>query len=123
MTPQTTPPPPARRAGTARLVAAALTGLAVPVLVAGPASASVPVGWGDPLPPIDALQTILIFVGIPVLLFVLIAAAVYVPAVVRGERINPNPEAGSEWFGGPRSDHELESGATVEETGGASGRW
>ena len=101
-----------------------LTGaLLVPVLAAGPASANVPVGWGDPVPPIDDLEAILIFVGIPVLLFVLIAAAVYVPAVVRGERISPNPQADSEWFGGPRSDHALESGASSEGTGGASARW
>ena len=122
MTPQP-PPPPSARTRLARSAVVLTGALLVPVLSAGPASAAVPEGWGDPLPSIDAVRTILIFVGIPVLLFVLIAAAVYVPAVVRGERINPNPQTDDEWFGGPRSDHELESGATSEETGGASARW
>ena len=112
-----------RRVGLARLALAGLAGIAVPVLLAGPASAAVPEGWSDP-EAVDPFHTLLVLVGLPVLLFVVITAAVVLPAVVRGERIVPGaPDADNQWFGGPRTDHELESGTTSGETGGASGRW
>lgn len=98
------------------------------MLLAGPASA-VPEGWSEP-EPVPVLEALLILAGIPLLLMVVISAAVYVPAMVRGERVAPNaPEIENQWFGGPRSGtRELESsgereGATAGETGGAGGRW
>jgi len=111
----------------ARRAAVLTFAVATSVLVAAPARAEVPNGWSDP-EPVDRLHTLLIFVGIPLLLFILIAIAVYVPALIRGERVAPGtPALESHWFGGPRSGtHELESGSDsvdASDTGGASGRW
>ena len=100
------------------------------LLVAGPASAKVPEGWSDPAP-VPELQALLILVGIPLLLILLISAAVYVPAMVRGERVAPGAApVHDQWFGGPRGGaREIESGAgrgdqsRDSETGGAGGRW
>jgi hypothetical protein len=109
-------------------VLTAATGLTM--LVAGPASAEVPEGWSDP-EQVPMLEVLLILVGLPVLLIVLISAAVYVPAMVRGERVAPGAApVTDQWFGGPRGGaRELESGsgrrepAAESETGGAGGRW
>lgn len=96
------------------------------LLAASPARADVPEGWSDP-DPVPPLEALLILAGIPVLLIVLIAAAVYVPALVRGERVTPGtPQLESQWFGGPREGSaQLESGHVPDatDTGGASGRW
>jgi hypothetical protein len=99
------------------------------ILLAGPASAEVPEGWSNP-EPVPVLEALLILAGIPLLLIVVISAAVYVPAIVRGERVAPNaPEIENQWFGGPRSGtRELETadrgeGGQASETGGAGGRW
>ena len=109
-------------------VLTAATGLTM--LVAGPASAEVPEGWSDP-EQVPMLEVLLILVGLPLLLIVLITAAVYLPAMVRGERVAPGAApVTDEWFGGPRGGaRELESGsgrrepAAESETGGAGGRW
>ena len=100
------------------------------MLVAGPASAEVPEGWSDP-EQVPMLEALLILVGLPLLLIVLISAAVYLPAMVRGERVAPGAApVTDQWFGGPRGGaRELESGsgrhetAAESETGGAGGRW
>ena len=96
------------------------TATGLTMLVAGPASAEVPM-----------LEVLLILVGLPLLLIVLITAAVYLPAMVRGERVAPGAApVTDQWFGGPRGGaRELESGsgrretAAESETGGAGGRW
>ena len=70
--------------------------------------------------------TTLLAVGIPLLLFVVIAVAVYVPALIRGERIAPGaPAVENQWLGGPRKTAgELAAPDTESsEAGGASGRW
>ncbi len=113
-----------------RLSAVLSTAAGLSLLVAGPASAEVPDGWSDPAP-IPVLQALLILAGIPLLLIVLITAAVYVPAMVRGERVAPGAApVTDQWFGGPRGGaRELESGAgrgeqaREAETGGAGGHW
>jgi hypothetical protein len=100
------------------------------LLVAGPASAKVPEGWSDPQQ-VPLQQVLLVLVVLPLLLIALITAAVYVPALVRGERVTPGvAPAEDQWFGGPRGGaRELESGAdrgeqaAPGETGGAGGRW
>lgn len=112
-----------RRARTLATVLGAA--LILPVLAAGPAAADVPEGWSDPAA-VPRLEALLILVGGPLVLAVLIAAAVYVPPLARGERVAPGaPELENQWFGGPRGGgHELEAGADeTSETGGASGRW
>ena len=95
------------------------------LLLAGPASADVPVGWGTQ-EPVDKLHVLGFLVGIPVLLFVLITAFVYLPSLARGERVAPGatrPE--DQWLGGRRSAGEITSGAKAVATqdGGASARW
>lgn len=96
------------------------------VLAAGaPAGADVPVGWSDPAP-VDAVEATLLFVGIPLLLFVVITALVVIPGVVKGERFTPGGHATEDqWFGGPRSGTaELPAADAPEsQAGGASGRW
>jgi len=100
------------------------------LFVAGPASAKVPEGWSDP-PEVPLQQVLLILVVLPLLLIALITAAVYVPALVRGERVAPGAApVEDQWFGGPRGGaRELESGSDSGEhtapgqTGGAGGRW
>jgi hypothetical protein len=89
----------------------------------------VPVGWSDPKD-VDMVHALLVLGGIPLLLFVAILTAVYLPAVIRGERIAPGqPPVENQWIGGPRKGvAELSSSTTPasddqDSTGGASGRW
>lgn len=94
-------------------------------LLAVPAHADPAKGWSDP-PDVNALHALLVLVGIPLLLFVVIGLAVYVPALVRGEDVSPT--AGgveSQWLGGPRPGTRELGSADVEpsETGGARGSW
>lgn len=94
-------------------------------LAATPAHADVPEGWST-VEPVDNLQALLFLVGGPLLLFVLIALAVYLPAMIRGERLLPDHGVGeAQWLGGPRAGtHELTSAERDESrTGGASGSW
>jgi hypothetical protein len=108
-------------------VVTTLVGLSL--LVAGPASAKVPEGWSDP-PQVPIQEVLVILVVIPLVLIALITAAVYIPALVRGERVSPGaPPVENQWFGGPRGGtRELEAGSdrdetAARETGGAGGRW
>lgn len=86
-----------------------------------------PIGWGEPTD-VNMTDALLILVGIPLLLFILIAIAVYLPSVIRGESIAPGaPAVENQWLGGPRTGTaELGSGDSADAdagTGGASGRW
>lgn len=95
------------------------------VLFAAPAHADVPEGWSDPAP-VDNLHALLFLAGGPVLLFLIIGLAVYLPSMVRGERLLPDHSGGeAQWLGGPRSGtHELTGPDTDDSrTGGASGSW
>lgn len=93
-------------------------------LVAAPAQADVPEGWSNP-EEVDLLGALLLLGGVPLLLFALITLAVYLPAMVRGERLTPDhttPEA--QWLGGPQPGaKELGGVGEPSETGGAGGRW
>lgn len=85
----------------------------------------VPVGWSDPSS-VNVLHAILLLGGIPLLLFVAILVAVYVPSLVRGERLTPGaPVLENQWLGGPRSGTKELAGPDSEDSkaGGASGRW
>jgi len=108
-----------RRTAVVLAASAAVTG------VAGPASADVPEGWAQPYH-VSGLHTLIVFVGIPVLLFVLITIAVYLPSMLRGERVKPGARSvDDQWFGGPRKGTSELAGPDTDESkaGGASGRW
>ena len=72
------------------------------------------------------VHALLVLGGIPLLLFLAIAVAVYIPSLVRGERIAPGtPAVENQWLGGPRSGTaELQGPDSADaDAGGASGRW
>ncbi len=90
----------------------------------GAASADTPASWETP-PDVDPGFVLGVLVGIPVLLFVAITVAVYLPALVRGENVTPGGQgAEDQWLGGRRTAGELAAPDTADsEAGGASGRW
>lgn len=108
--------------------AVVLTGASALALLAAPAHADVPAGWGDQtehqgLEPLHALG---LFLGAPLLLFVVIVVAVYLPAMIRGEKLLPDHSAGeAQWIGGPRQGvAELPApDGEGSRAGGASGSW
>lgn len=109
--------------GASRAGAAAV--LFAVVLGGGAAHAKVPEGWSDP-DPVSWLTVLWLLIGIPVGLVLLITFLVYVPALVRGERLAPGePQLEDEWFGGPRQgSRELAAPDTPgSRAGGASGHW
>jgi hypothetical protein len=94
-------------------------------LLAVPAHADAADGWGT-RQDVSVLHALLLLAGVPLLLFVLIGLAVYVPALVRGEDVSPTGGGvENQWLGGPRPGaRELTSGASEpSETGGARGSW
>ena len=108
-----------------RRIAVVVAASAAILGLAGPASADVPEGWAQPYH-VSGLHTLLILVGIPALLFVLITLAVYLPSLLRGDRIKPGgPTVENQWFGGPRKGTSELAAPDTEESkaGGASGRW
>ena len=106
-----------------RRTALVLTVAALPVLAAGPAVAEVPEGWSDP-DEVGFLQLLVVIGVIPVALAVLIALAIYLPAMARGENVRPGGgETADEWFGGPRSGPAELGTRETSTTGGGSGHW
>lgn len=80
----------------AAAVAAAATALVVSsAVVAGPASADVPVGWpvSDKM---TALNLLTIILFIPVVVAAIIALLVLLPGVLRGEGLIPKPPKAGE---------------------------
>ena len=130
--PVTTPVSPSRSPRSTRVRrtgrASALAAGAVLALLTAPVHADVPEGWGgqtEHAQP-DALQALALYVGAPALMFLLIAVAVYLPAMVRGEKLLPDHSGGEpQWIGGPRQGvAELPAPDGVDSrAGGASGRW
>jgi len=100
-----------------------------------PAHADVPEGWGDQTEHngLDALHALGLYLGAPLLLFVLIGLAIYVPAMARGEKLLPDhagPGRGNElpagqWIGGPRQGVAELPGPDGDDSqaGGARGSW
>jgi hypothetical protein len=109
------------------LAAASLAGLAVAALLAtsSPASADTPVGWPEEQP-IDKVHMLLILGGIPLLIFLVIGALVYGPALARGESVKPGGQPlESQWLGGPRKAAGELAAPDAEDSkaGGAGGTW
>ena len=110
-----------------RCLAVITVAVAQPLTYAGAASADVPERWSDPKD-VSLLHALLVLGGVPLAVIVLLALAVYLPSVVRGESVAPaGARADDEWFGGRRdATRALEAGtkdAATDDTGGASGSW
>lgn len=105
--------------------AAVLAAAPVLALLAAPAYADVPEGWA-PVNDVDGLHALLLLGGGPLLLFVLIALAVFLPAMVRGEKLLPDHSGGeAQWIGGPRQGIAELPGPDGDDSraGGARGSW
>ena len=105
--------------------AAVLTSAPALALLAAPAQADVPEGWAE-VQEVDPLHALMLLLGAPLLLFVLIALAVYLPAMVRGEKLLPDHSGGDpQWIGGPRQGVAELPAADGDDSraGGASGSW
>ncbi|RYC13202.1 hypothetical protein [Nocardioides zhouii] len=111
-----------------------LTSAPVLALLAAPAHADVPEGWGDQTEhnSLDALHALGLYLGAPLLLFVLIALAIYVPVMARGEKLLPdhagrggNELPAGQWIGGPRQGVAELPGPDGDDSqaGGARGSW
>jgi hypothetical protein len=108
-----------------RLRTLVLASAPVLALAAAPANAEMAEGWA-PVVDVDALHALMLLVGGPLLLFVLIAVAVYLPAMIRGERLLPDHSPGEgQWIGGPRQGVAELPAPDGEDSraGGASGSW
>ena len=113
-----------------RFLAVAIVAVALPLTYAGTASADIPEGWSDP-DDVSFMHALLVLGGIPLLCIALLALAVYLPSILRGESVAPaGARATDEWFGGRRdAPHsaqqalEQRKDAATDETGGASGSW
>jgi hypothetical protein len=109
-----------------RPLAVITVAVALPLTYAAAASADVPEGWSDP-DDVSFLNALLVLGGIPVLCIVLLALAVYLPSIVRGESMGPaGARADDAWFGGRRdAERALESRKpdAGDDTGGSSGSW
>jgi hypothetical protein len=110
------------------LRAAVLGSAPVLALMALPAHADVPEGWGGQTEhnDLDKLHALGLLLGGPLLLFVLICLAVYLPSMVRGEKLLPDHTGGeAQWIGGPRQGVAELPAPDGEDSkaGGASGRW
>lgn len=108
-------------------VAAALLG---GVLAGGPAQAAVLAankdGGQQTGSGLSVLQTVLIFVGIPGLMFVVIALLVSATTSARGPRYRPGLGwwAAPVWFNGPPdADSAVRTATATTGGGGASARW
>lgn len=111
---------PARRAAVRALVPS--VSLLALLVVAPAAVADVPEGWSQP-DDVTAWQNMLVLLVFPLAAVALITFLVYLPALIRGEKVTPGAEVEDQWIGGPRKEKaELTSGES-EDTGGASGRW
>ena len=117
--------PSAQRPTRRGLRAAVLGSAPVLALLAFPAHADVPEGWAE-VSDVDNLHALALLVGGPLLLFVLIALAVYLPSMIRGEKLLPDHSDGeAQWIGGPRQGVAELPAADGDDSraGGASGRW
>jgi hypothetical protein len=81
----------------------------------------------DPGGGLSVIQTLGIFVGIPVLLFVVIAVLVIAPSAARGPRYRPGLGwwAAPVWFNGPEDAERAvrDAAGSTGQGGGASARW
>lgn len=75
---------------------------------------------------LTALETLLIYVGIPALLFLVIALLAIAPSMARGPRYRPGLGwwAAPVWFNGPDdADAAVRHATPTQDGGGTSARW
>ena len=121
------------RAAAARRVrrsAAAAYALALPVLglaLAGPAAAAERSDGDSPGQGIGLLETIGIYVGVPLAIYLVIVLLTFAPSTTRGPRYRPGAgwDAYAAWLGGPQDGAASGQDAPGRATGsgGASGSW
>ncbi|WP_166140009.1 hypothetical protein [Nocardioides ochotonae] len=122
MTTQTVP---SRRSTLVRRGSLVLLTSTALLAIAGPASADVPEGWSEP-DAVDTWTALLLFALIPIGMALVITLLVYLPAIIRGERLTPGaPHIENQWIGGPRQGTAELAAPDGEgsEAGGASARW
>jgi hypothetical protein len=120
-----------RRVGRAALTAVSFVVASVTGTLLATAAPALAIGErGDPGGGLTWVQTVLIYVGIPVGVALVITFLVFLPSMVRGPRYRPGRPwtAGSVWFGGPPdAATALEAVTTLPaatvQGGGASARW
>lgn len=98
---------------------------ALVALTAAPAAADAPETWPE-TDPVSIVGALLLLGGVPLLVFLVTAVAVYAPSVARGESLAPDSQvARSRWIGGPRRSPEELAPPDDEdsEAGGAGGTW
>lgn len=104
--------------------------LAIPLVASGGAAMAdtpIPGGGWETKPPVNDLHAWLLFVGVPVLVMLVIAAMILAPALARGEKLfyAEETEPEGQWLGGPRKAvGELAQPDTEDSAaGGAGGSW
>ncbi len=110
------------------MVAAAVVTSTIGVLAASASPALALGERGDPGGHLSAIQTILIFAGIPLAAFAIIAFLVCLPSIVSGPRYRPGRPwlLSGVWFHGPTAALPAAGAELPESTlsgGGASARW
>ncbi len=115
------------RAGVSTAITALLVLPATPAAAAATLLANARDDGDDPGSGLSVIQTLGIFVGFPVLLFVVIAVLVAAPSVARGPRYRPGLGwwAAPVWFNGPEDAERAvrEAAGSTGQGGGASARW
>ena len=115
------------RTGVLTAITALLVLPATPAAAAATLLANAHDDGEDPGPGLSVIQTLGIFVGIPVLMFVVIAVLVSVSASAGGPRYRPGLGwwAAPVWFNGPDDAERAvrESAGSASQGGGASARW
>jgi hypothetical protein len=113
-----------------RVITAVATGLVTTLLTVAPAFANDPLGpqeGADPGKGLSPLQTILLYVVVPLAIFGVIALLVLLPGAVRSYRYRPAEgwAADPVWFAGPVDPDAAVAGADRTDVvrGGASGSW
>jgi hypothetical protein len=95
-------------------------------LAASPAEAKPPSTWETPDNP-SFLHQLLLLGGVPVVVFLVLTLAVYLPTMMRRGSAEPAVafQERSEWFGGPRKGvaATAESAGDGDKKGGASAGW
>ena len=120
----------ARSRAVTRVASVGLAAAATALLTAGPALAADPIGpreGADPGKGLGPGGTLLLYVLVPLGLFLLVAALVYLPGARRAHRYRPAAgwSADPVWFAGPVDPDAAVAAAQPGDVvrGGASGSW